>query len=243
VLDQDEWKDVQWRSDPKQSDTNNDGKLSKAEFCERIVKFWGRGRKQKVSPSAGSPAGTRSFGRTASTASSSSSDSGRDSADKVRSYAKGLLNQYDANKDGVLQKDEWSKMKSYHQQADANNDNVITLDELAAKLASYGKQGRSSWSSGSSSRSGTSRRSTSASSRTTSERSTYRTKTPTERLPRGLPDWFPRNDTNGDGQVAMSEYSAAWSDLKAREFIQYDLNGDGFITPAECLAALEEEDR
>jgi hypothetical protein len=66
----------------------------------------------------------------------------------------------------------------------------------------------------------------------------YRFLSPQERLPRGLPDWFLRKDADGDGQVAMAEYaSSGWSEALAEEFTKHDLNGDGVITPEECLKA------
>lgn len=73
----------------------------------------------------------------------------------------------------------------------------------------------------------------------TSDLKSYRALTPTERLPKGLPDWFARNDGNGDGQVAMAEFSASWSDSVIRDFHKFDLNDDGFITAKECLKATD----
>ena len=55
-----------------------------------------------------------------------------------------------------------------------------------------------------------------------------------ERLPEGLPDFF-RQDADGDGQIEMWEYATTWSEAKAAEFASWDLNGDGIITPEECL--------
>lgn len=68
-------------------------------------------------------------------------------------------------------------------------------------------------------------------------RKPYRFLTPTERLPAGLPDWFTRRDTNGDGQVTLAEFSEALSDDVASEFAKHDLNNDGVVTPQECLTA------
>ena len=42
-----------------------------------------------------------------------------------------------------------------------------------------------------------------------------------------------------DGQVQMSEYASSWSDDVVADFAQFDLNGDGIVTPAECLEAAE----
>lgn len=68
-------------------------------------------------------------------------------------------------------------------------------------------------------------------------RRSYRALSPIERLPKEIPDWFLRADENGDGQVAMSEYTSSWSDEKAAEFAGLDLDGDGIITAKECLKA------
>ncbi len=69
------------------------------------------------------------------------------------------------------------------------------------------------------------------------KRKSSRFRTPRERLPAGLPGWFLESDANRDGQVAMSEYSRAWSNAKAAEFARIDRNKDGIITPKECLKA------
>ena len=42
------------------------------------------------------------------------------------------------------------------------------------------------------------------------------------------------NDRNGDGQVAMSEFSRTWSSRTVAEFQRYDRNGDGIITAKEA---------
>jgi hypothetical protein len=34
----------------------------------------------------------------------------------------------------------------------------------------------------------------------------------------------------------MAEYSSSWTAAKVAEFNRYDLNRDGFVTPAEALA-------
>jgi hypothetical protein len=54
---------------------------------------------------------------------------------RVRQYAESLLKQYDKNKNGVLEKDEWSQMPERWRGADRNGDGKITLDELVARLA------------------------------------------------------------------------------------------------------------
>jgi len=240
LLDQEEWKAIPWRSDPKKSDLNGDGRLSRAEYCERIARRWGKGWKSAAKSNRTTPASTGSFG---SGKSDSSSPATSDSREKIRRYAKSLLRQYDRNRNGVLEKDEWRHMRGDPKAADKNGDDVVTLDELTDKLANYSRgssSGKGTGTAGSPSHRSSS--SSPSSYRTTGDapsgkQETYRSKTAAERLPDGLPDWFLRNDANGDGQIAMSEFSATWSDTKAAEFAHYDQNGDGVITPKECLAA------
>lgn len=70
------------------------------------------------------------------------------------------------------------------------------------------------------------------------QRRSYRAKSPTERFPKGLPDWFARSDTDADGQVSMAEYSVTWNEAKAEEYARLDLNQDGFITVDEAVASV-----
>lgn len=57
---------------------------------------------------------------------------------KVVRYAMHLLAHYDANGDGVLQREEWMKMPGTPQAIDLDGDGNITLDELVRYLAVYG---------------------------------------------------------------------------------------------------------
>lgn len=137
---------------------------------------------------------------------------------KVRDYAKGIIEKYDRDKNGSLEKDEWIQMKSTPKGADRNNDGVITEDELIAKFM-RDDNGRGGFSS-------------------SGRQKTYRFVPPTEKLPEGLPDWFTEYDENEDGQVAMHEFASVWSDSTAQKFCHHDLNNDGVITPLECLDAM-----
>jgi hypothetical protein len=56
------------------------------------------------------------------------------------------------------------------------------------------------------------------------------------KMPAGLPPWFAKLDTDGDGQVALYEWRKGGMDLD--EFKEWDLNDDGFITPEEALKHL-----
>ncbi len=66
------------------------------------------------------------------------------------------------------------------------------------------------------------------------QKKSYRFLPAKERLPKEIPGWFTSKDRDGDGQVAMAEYSSRWSDRDAEAFARYDANGDGFITPEEA---------
>lgn len=229
-LDPDEIKAYRnWSTPPEESDLDKDGRLSRAELLERIAKRYSGSR------SGGSSRGSES-GQSAQPV---------DTAAQSRKYAEGLLHKYDANKSGYLEKEEWKEMKPEYQAADANKDNVISVDELVVKLNSL-NSGQASGGSGGNSGGGSSQYSGRYGSRDRdrsgkpgekdSKKPLIRALTPTERLPKGLPDWFLRNDADADGQVSMSEYAAAWSERTASEFQKYDLNADGFVTAAECLA-------
>lgn len=149
-----------------------------------------------------------------------------------------MIRQYDKNRDGKLDKDESSQMRSEHQSADVNKDGIITQDELQTKLQSYAGGGSSTG--GSSSGEGGRRfgRGSDGDNKTAAvpTRTSYRFTTPAERLPKGMPDWFLRGDVDGDGQVSMAEYTTTWTETLAAEFLKFDANGDGIITPAECQA-------
>jgi len=164
-------------------------------------------------------------------ASSASDAPSKEMEQRYRRFAESLLRQYDANKNGLLDKDEWSATRPDLKAADRNHDGAITADEMTAWLIEYSRRG-SSWqrpSYANSSDSGA------ASAGGSGPRKFYRALTATERLPEGLPEWFARKDANADGQISMAEFSSSWNEQTAAEFARHDLNNDGIITPAECL--------
>jgi Ca2+-binding EF-hand superfamily protein len=60
------------------------------------------------------------------------------------------------------------------------------------------------------------------------------------KLPEGLPGWFAEKDVDSDQQISMAEFSKSWTDSLVAEFQGFDLNGDGFVTAQECLAAVRD---
>lgn len=204
----------------------------------------GRGRSQPVSVAVATASGGAKSGSSGFSYASAPLDA------KILRYAEGMLKQYDANKDGMLQKEEWSKMRGDPNGADKNGDEILTKEEVAEQLANYGKkQGgddkgndkavepKSGGSPAPVAAGAPAAPPASNTSGSPPPHSGIRFLTPTERLPKGLPTWFAGKDSNGDGQVLMAEYASTWSDSKVAEFDKYDLNGDGVITAKECLRA------
>jgi len=52
-------------------------------------------------------------------------------------------------------------------------------------------------------------------------------------LPPNLPPWFTQYDFDHDGQIGLYEWKRAGQPIE--RFLEYDHNGDGFITPDEAL--------
>ena len=234
ILDPAEWKGVPWRGDPRKSDTNGDGRLTRAEYAARLAQrhgkesFRDRGNSSRSSSSSRS---TSSFSRSSTSRGSSGTASrGRSSStsqgdrEKFRKFAESIMKRYDKNENRVLDKDEvgtWAK-------ADKNRNGKVTMDELIVWLRTFQRSG-SSASGGSKQREGS-----------TGRPEFYRYRPPHERLSSDVPDWFKEKDKNADGQVAMAEYATRWTDATLEEFNGYDRNGDGMITPAEALKPREE---
>jgi hypothetical protein len=152
---------------------------------------------------------------------------------RVRRYATTMLAQYDKNKNGQLEKEEWRRMRGKLKQADRNGDDVLSLDELTDHLAGFGSRRDTRTNPASVVGHGASRRSK----QREGTRRSYRFRSPHERLPKGLPDWFTRKDADLDGQVSMAEFSSVWTRSQLEDFARLDLNGDGFIVSKECLRA------
>ena len=239
----DEAKDGKWDPPVVDSDLDKDGRLSRFELYERYAKMMNLPPKTSVVYSAAASGSAAKPAEASSTAKE---------LEQLAEYARGLLNRYDKNKNGVLEKDEWKEMKPEHQAADKDKNGTITLEELSVELAEFGKSSSSSSKVSTSPPASTS--SSPASGGSDQQRrkwwtkdgaggktekgdgkKSYRVPTATERLPKGLPDWFARNDTDADGQVMMAEYMTDFTESKATEFAKHDLNGDGVITPRECL--------
>lgn len=228
VIDRDEWREVPWGDDPTQDDKNRDGRLSREELAGRIARRWGFGQKQPdgstmAAQSGGEGRRERGDRDRGDRGGDRSGDrSGENDGDKIRSYANGLIRSYDKNQDGFLTPDEWSEAKTDVRAADRNHDNRVDANELASHLAqaerrgSGGDRGPRRSEAGGSPASGV-------------------FDSAHDRLPKGTPSWFIEKDVNVDGQVAMAEYSSSWTDSVIQDFVKYDANDDGIITPLEAM--------
>ena len=180
-------------------------------------------------------------------------------ADRLRTYARSLIERSDKNGDKMLQASERTELRGKPAEADLNHDDVITLDELVIHLSpkpAGATAAPSSPAAGSATPSvatatgqngagGREREakpaqrvysaSSAAAGKSDAKRKSYRFTPPAERLPSsGLPSWFKSRDANGDGQVAMHEYSRSWNDRTAAEFTRYDKDNNGVITAKEA---------
>jgi hypothetical protein len=233
MLERNEWTG-RWSTPPEDSDLNKDGILSFEELCIRISSRYNLSSSRGESSSNG--------GSGSSAPGSPPGAPGGDPNARFRTYAESLIRQYDESRNGMLERDEWKNMRSEHQSADSNKDGVITVDELAASLAAY-SSGSSGWGSRgggdrgafSSDRGGWGSRGPGRDNKQLAAKKSYRVGSPVDRLPKGLPDYIRRNDADSDGPISMVEYAATWNDQIAAEFLKLDLNGDGMLTPDECL--------
>jgi len=175
--------------------------------------------------------------------------------DEDRREAERSFRYYDRNQDGKIDAEEMGRSRygSDLPMYDRNRDGVITMNEMEYRYARRRMENTQDNRSRSGPPGGDRREDdrrrdrgrdgggeeeqASGADDKSAERKSYRRKPPLERLPEGIPDWFARDDADGDGQIAMNEFSASWTDGVLSEYNQFDLNRDGLITPTECMAA------
>lgn len=178
----------------------------------------------------------------------------RDSAipGKVSRYCDYLVRQHDRDGNGRLEPEEWRAMVPPPAEADFDGDAILTADELARYVADYGRGRRirlkvarpfelRSPEMPPLLRPATADRKTPQGNSPASRRQDSRFYTPPGRMPATLPKWFRSRDTNGDGQISLSEYAPKSTESRLKEFADLDANGDGILTPEECRPRAEEE--
>jgi hypothetical protein len=177
---------------------------------------------------------------------------------KLLRYAERVVRHYDLNQDGRLEPDEWRAMRGKPESADLNRDGRITVEEFAQYAANYGagRAIRLSTAGGDSlvqsalhdpnapagdSVSGEPRSPADAEPTVKgSARDPRRDLKYFASLPAGVPRWFVDRDTDGDGQLTLSEFSPKLLKSEIDDFNRYDLNGDGLLTVPELLRAAKE---
>jgi Ca2+-binding EF-hand superfamily protein len=221
---------------------SKDDKDSKSKEPEPLVPEFGV--EQEIVPPAqfGERVANALAGPTGSTGGSSERGGrrGRGSAggdgnsdDRTQRIVQFMMGRYDANRNGVLEKEEWAGMRTDPTPADRNKDGRLTAEEIGTWMAE--RMGGGDRGSRSSEGNGSGESSESSD----DGRKSYRVLTALERLElleEELPPSFFEKDANQDGQIAMVEFATFWTDSEARRFVGYDRNNDGVITPREWLS-------
>ncbi len=180
------------------------------------------------------PAPLMGFGATAEMLSVTVTDADkREAAERMR--------RYDRNRDGFLTKNELSsRFAGNPMDFDRNRDGKLSVSEMAVRYA----RRREGEEAAKSARSSGQRRGRQANkdqepADVYNGRKSYRNAT-ARKLPEGLPGFFTDKDANDDGQVTMAEFSSEWNAEVVAEYFSSDLNGDGIITAAEAIHAVEQ---
>jgi Ca2+-binding EF-hand superfamily protein len=225
--------------------TSEEAKPADATSTPLVPGFGEVSLKLTAVPGFGTPNSSTAAGEkktdTSSDSSSASSTPAVKADEQIRQYAKSLMKEYDKNNNGQLEKEEWSQMKEKYKAADTNHDGIITLDELTKFMIA--DSGTGPQSPGGTPASNAGSNSVALQGNFGSSKAN-RYRSPTERLADlNLPDWFARDDADGDGEVSMSEFIKAKGDTEstAKEFANYDLDNDGIITPQEVLKVMKKK--
>ncbi len=169
---------------------------------------------------------------------------------KITRYAHTILKKYDSNQNGQIDHEEWSKMPVSPAEADINQDKVITLNEIAFRIANYGRSIRIRLRLVSENIVAIPPSEEEKADRLSDENSDeddnkepapvkrrrdtkfYVSKS---RLPSNLPAAFVNRDNDGDGQLTLREFAENPSKTQIRQFQKLDLNRDGLVTAKEFV--------
>ncbi len=258
ILERNEWSDVSWRTDPRESDLDQDGRLTKAEMAERMAGRFregesNRGRDQgrdqgrsedrrrggppeQESRRGGPPGNEGDRGRR---------PGGRGGFDPTE-----MVRRFDQNGDGVIQPDEVDegRRRFLSERMGIDLSQPVRVEDIARNIQDRMRQreeGRSS-----ERRDGRQRRQQEEEKVTTDSyrktgaerlknRKSYRIQLAT--LPDDLPEWWSDRDTNEDGQVTLAEYVRGSRDPASDEFLDLDSNRDGIVTSHEAHINAETE--
>ena len=229
-LDPEEVKSGRWADPPaSESDTNNDGALSRMEL---LVRYQDREDEKNGSGKSGGSRGRDDRDRDRNdrdrrSDESSGSSGSRDVRKGYESYVDGIFKSSDKNSDRFLDEDEQADMRRRpDESADTNGDSKISKSELLEFYLAKAGQGKSDSRKSSSSKSSKS----SSSRRSSSSKGASRSKSG------GSGSQLTSKDKDKNGQIEMAEYESKWTVEKIDEFYELDQNRDGVITKAEWEA-------
>jgi Ca2+-binding EF-hand superfamily protein len=163
------------------------------------------------------------------------------------------MRRFDRNSDGAIDESEYkeSKWGEPLSQWDRNKDSKLTREEVASRYArrrelrdtkGQGQEGdKRGGNDGNRGGQNNQAEEKKGSTRPFEKQASYRITDSTGAAPRpaGVPEWFIRDDTNGDNQVSMNEFARKWDAATLEDFYKFDTNQDGYITAKECLAGVK----
>ena len=266
VLEYDEWREIPWESDPRVSDLDKDGNLTRAEMAERYkLRYGGSSSSSRSSRSSrdrgGSDRGGSDRGRSSSFGRggppSSTGFGGRGGGDRGGGDSRGgrsgfdptsMLKRFDQDGDGYIDFDRMDdRVKGFAgrmlERVGIEAKGKVKIDTIRKKM----EEARGGSSSGRS-RSGTkTAKKTDVKSKLVEGADNFDGRYSFRReseAPDDVPRWWDDRDKNGDGQVTMGEYFTSRSGRtrtrELKEFGELDLNGDGILVPSE---AQDEDDK
>lgn len=264
IIDHEEWSRVRWRDDPRESDLDGDGRITKAEMAERLAK-----RNQQDDQRRNSDPRARFFGGPQGRGGGPpdrggggdrggrGGRGGRDGGDRGGRGGFGgrggpgmpggfdpsaMFTRMDRNEDGKLEPEEVDERfrGRMYERLGLDPNQTVNLDDLRARFQER-VLGRTSNQQNQNQQQKKEEEEKKA-------RESYRVvggdlerfkgrrsyRQPPPSLPKDLPNWWEDRDGNEDGQVTMAEFATSQSGRQLDEFSKYDINGDGVITAKEA---------
>jgi Ca2+-binding EF-hand superfamily protein len=210
----------------------SNGEITREQFVGAMRDFRGRGG------NGGGPNGPAPAGGSAPGAGGGSAPGGNgNGADRSDEWAEAMFRRLDQNGDGFLNNDEMPEaLRAEREKWDTDGNGLIDLTEFKAYFRARVQQflidrgGQGGW--GGQGPGGDPGQAPPPAAPPEPE-----VKRPVVHragsLPKELPDWFDKLDTDRDGQVGLYEWRAAGRPIA--EFLKMDRNGDGFLTVDEVL--------